>query len=247
MAKLKVMTWNVWLVEKADNILSLIKEIEPDILCCQELTTDSFVNPSRNIPAEISKLAAMNYKYQQILERSGEQYYKIGNAIFSKLPIIDYKFSYIGQTSPDSPNYPYERRVYMEVKLKTDDKTLTVGTTHLSYSHAFKITRKRHEEFNGLIDSVKNHKERFVLPGDLNSLPNSRTIAELKKYFAHAGPSYNEPTWTTKPFSYQGFEASTLDWRIDYIFATRDIKILSSKTVKTEFSDHLPILAEIEI
>lgn len=247
MAKLKVMTWNVWLIEKADNILSLIKEIQPDILCCQELTTDSFINPGRNIPSEISKLLSIDYRYQQVLERPDERYYKIGNAIFSKLPITDYKFSYIGQTSPDSLNYPYERRVYMEIKLKTNDKTLTVGTTHLSYSHAFKITPRRHKEINGLVDSVKNNKERFVLASDLNSLPNSRTVAELKKYFEHAGPPYKQPTWTTKPFSYQGFEASTLDWRLDYIFATKDIKVFSSKVIKTEFSDHLPILAEIEV
>jgi endonuclease/exonuclease/phosphatase family metal-dependent hydrolase len=34
---------------------------------------------------------------------------------------------------------------------------------------------------------------------------------------------------------------------LDYIFASKDIKVASSEIVNTDYSDHLPILVELEI
>jgi endonuclease/exonuclease/phosphatase family metal-dependent hydrolase len=73
------------------------------------------------------------------------------------------------------------------------------------------------------------------------------TEKRLEEMFMHADPNTDRPTWTTKPFSYQGFEADKLDWRLDYIFATEDINVVSNKILETPYSDHLPILSEISI
>ena len=70
-------------------------------------------------------------------------------------------------------------------------------------------------------------------------------MQEIQKYLKNAGPDPSEKTWTTKPFSYKGFEASTLDWRLDYCFVTPDLQITSAEVVKTSYSDHLPILLEL--
>jgi len=36
--KLKILQWNIWFQERAENILKVIKRINPDIICCQEVT-----------------------------------------------------------------------------------------------------------------------------------------------------------------------------------------------------------------
>ncbi len=79
---LKILQWNVWYKEKADSVLNFIKENDPDILCLQELTQDSKVNPSRNIVAEICSLGYETY-YKLTIDRHRE---KMGNGIFSKYP-----------------------------------------------------------------------------------------------------------------------------------------------------------------
>lgn len=61
------------------------------------------------------------------------------------------------------------------------------------------------------------------------------------------GRDYDQKTWTTKPFSYNGFEANTLDWRLDYIFGSSDMVVNSSEMLQTEFSDHLPVIVELNI
>src|SRR5665213_2255253 len=87
MTKLKVMTWNVLYKEDADKILELIKQIKPDILCCQEITTDSYVNPGRNVPEEASKIIDGDYRYLSVLTMLDNLPGNMGNAIISRFPI----------------------------------------------------------------------------------------------------------------------------------------------------------------
>lgn len=97
------------------------------------------------------------------------------------------------------------------------------------------------------MDFFKNNTNRLIFTGDLNVAPNTESIRQIEKRLVHCGPDYRKPTWTTKPFSYNGFEEDKLRWRLDYAFATKDIKVINSKIIKTKHSDHLPILIEIEI
>jgi endonuclease/exonuclease/phosphatase family metal-dependent hydrolase len=131
--------------------------------------------------------------------------------------------------------------------LDINDRQLKVGTVHLSYSTAFAMTQKRLDEGEKLFEAVQDNHEKYILTGDMNAKPNSPIIKKLEDIFIHADPNTDRPTWTTKPFSYQGFEANSRDWRLDYIFATEDINVIENKILETNFSDHLPILAQIQI
>ena len=83
--------------------------------------------------------------------------------------------------------------------------------------------------------------------GDLNAVPSSNLIQELDRNYKHFSPDYSEPTWTTKPFSHEGFEVDSLSYRLDYIFGSDDIELVNSKIISTEYSDHLPIMATVEL
>ncbi len=101
-------------------------------------------------------------------------------------------------------------------------------------------------EVDNLINLIKNKKERYFFTGDLNTPPESYPIEQITQYLKNAGPEYKQNTWTTKPFSYNGFEENDLNWRLDYVFCTPDITIESVKVIETDYSDHLPILVEFK-
>ena len=124
---------------------------------------------------------------------------------------------------------------------------LTVGTAHVSYSHRFEITDRKIMEVNKLIKILKKNKKMFVFTGDMNSTPDSYTIKQLEKILKNCGPDGYQKTWTTKPFDYKDFKETKLRWRLDYVFASKDIRVIRSKIIKTKFSDHLPILVEFEM
>jgi endonuclease/exonuclease/phosphatase family metal-dependent hydrolase len=134
-----------------------------------------------------------------------------------------------------------------EADILINNELITIGTAHLLYTPFFKITQQRLDEAEKLFEVIQNRHERFILAGDLNATPDSSIIKSLEKMFIHADPNTDRPTWTTKPFSYQGFEANSRDWRLDYIFCTEDINVVTNKILETNYSDHLPILTEIQI
>lgn len=244
--KISILQWNVWFKEQADTIVSLLQHQNADIICLQELTMDSYLNPQRNIPNEIAQLG-YHACYEIALSRSGSEHIAMGNGIFSKHPIINQKHVYVQRETPGSNNYAHENRIYIEATVGVHGKKLKIGTVHLSYAHAFTSTEEKRVESDTLLEAIKHNEHDFVLAGDMNATPGSYTIDRLQEHFKNAGPDFAEATWTTKPFSYDGFEANALDWRLDYIFTSPDIKTLSGKILQTEASDHLPLLAELEI
>ncbi|MBI3190117.1 endonuclease/exonuclease/phosphatase family protein [archaeon] len=142
---------------------------------------------------------------------------------------------------------PHIGRAYIEATININGLKMTVGTVHMSFVPYFATTLKKKKEFELLYKILRNKNTRFIFSGDLNARPNSYIVKVLKRNFRHCGPSLKQPTWTTKPFDYMGFKENKLRWRIDYVFATSDMRVLSSKIIKTKYSDHLPILVEFEI
>lgn len=244
--KLSVLQWNVLYKEAAENILKLIREVDADIVCLQELTRDSDMNPKIDIPALIEALGYQSHYFVTLTEES----FVMGDGIFSKYHIISraVEYTHRGKDLPNYDNaYADEPRAYLEAKVNLDEKNLTIGTTHLSYSPRFIPNPARQKEDEKFVSLVSNNHKRFVFTGDFNALPEGKLVQTLLGQFRHAGPNFSRKTWTTKPFTYDGFEANTLDWRLDYVFVTPDIKVLSSKIIQTDYSDHLPVLTTLEI
>lgn len=243
--KLRVLQWNAWDKEKAENIVALIRSVDADLVCLQELTQTSPANPEVDIPAMI---AALGYEplYQITTTRGGPKFARTGLGIFSKWPIIDRRYEPIQKedTTKVPPRYD---RGYLEATVLTSEGRVTLGTSHLSFSYDFqKMTDARRKEADALLRAIGKPKGNYIFGGDLNATPNSYIITELQKMLVPCDPDFAN-TWTTKPFSYHGFEADTLDWCIDYMFATPDMKIVHNEIVKTEASDHLPILTVFEL
>jgi len=171
---------------------------------------------------------------------------QLANAIFSKYPIIDSRTVWINKEQ-GSGNYDDENRAYVEAILDVDGTKLTVGTVHMSYTHQFEPSERKLRETDALVRAIENNKSNYILTGDLNAVPGFQVIRKVEGCVANLGPDYNENTWTTKPFSYNGFKVDTLTYRLDYVFGSRDINVTSSRVLLTKFSDHLPILVKINL
>ncbi len=243
--KLKILQWNIWFKERAENIIKLIKEIDPDILCLQELTVGFDNNNNQDVAKLISKKTNLNYNFA--LAHKFEDNHVQGNGIFSRFPIIENSNFFVLDVK-DSTGYSSEGRVCAVSKIQIEKtKTILLATAHLSYNHKFTETKEKIREVKTLLKYLKKYREKVIFTGDLNISPNTKSIKLIEKQLVHCGPNYKEPTWTTKPFSYNGFEETKLRWRLDYAFATKDIKVISSKIIKTKYSDHLPVLIEVEV
>lgn len=247
--KIKLLQWNIWLKENIDFVLKEIKRIDPDVLCLQELTRDCEFNRNIDTADYLASRLGFDYFFHEAQSWEKGPTRLQGNGIFSRWPIGEKEHYYIQQPpSPESvKNSTEEGRVYIQAKIHVENKPLTIGTTHLTFTPFFEDIAARKQQVDMLVDILKKNTKRFVFAGDLNSPPNSYAIPKLMSFLEHVGPPLEEKTWATKPHDKKGFKVDGLKYRIDYVFTTKDIKAASSSIVKTEVSDHLPIVAELEI
>ena len=238
--RIRLLQWNTWFKEDVENKLLLLKDVGADIYCLQELNINDGNNEFEYIKSKLNLYGAVG---TTDTDHGGQ-----GNAIISRFPINSSETHYIKEPIELRSHFSDEERIYLETEIKiADNQGLEIGTTHMSYTDAFEENQLKKKESDELLNLVGKNRNHYILSGDLNTPEDSRLIKGLEKCLEHSGPDYSEKTWTTKDFDYNGFTANSLEWRLDFIFNTKDIKILSAKVVETEFSDHLPILIEFEI
>jgi endonuclease/exonuclease/phosphatase family metal-dependent hydrolase len=244
---LSLLQWNVWFKEDINNVVGFLKENPTDIICLQELTKSHPVQSGKDTVAFVAEQLGYNFYHKEIpLEDYDGKTILLANGIFSRFPIIDSHFVWINETKADG-GYGDEYRAYVEVTLDVNGEQYHVGTTHMSYTHRFEPTPNKKEETNRLVTELRKHDRNFIFTGDLNAAPESYTVNAANGALRNAGPDFSEKSWTTKPFSYNGFEETELKWRLDYVFATPNVKVMSSKILPTNYSDHLPLRIEIKL
>jgi len=88
-----------------------------------------------------------------------------------------------------------------------------------------------------VIDNIES--ERCILMGDFNVTPNNRVLDPIRERMVDAASAFD-----SEKFS---FPSDRPDRKIDYIFVTPDIKLISADIPDVVASDHRPHIAEIEI
>lgn len=244
--QVSILQWNVWYNEDIRAILAFLKAHPADVLCLQELTI-GHVSFADKTPEYLAEQLGYHCYYKAIpIETTTGKGITLANAILSKFPIKASHFAWINQPRQGG-GFSDEYRAYVEATLDTPGRPLTIGTTHMSYTHRFEPTERKMQETNSLLEQITTHNKNFVFTGDLNASPDSPTIRAISKHLKNAGPVTAHKTWTTKPFDYNGFHEENLKWRLDYVFTTPDIQVQLADIIDTATSDHLPILAICEL
>ncbi len=244
MKSLSLLQWNIWYKEPIALVIPEIKRWNPDIICIQECTSSIGYNSAQLLAQALNY--SLVYKPAQRWSNNPLKQEQ-GNAILSRFPILSSRAVFLQSERQTPEDGSDEGRVYVEAEIELGSTTLTLATTHLSYSPKFIYTPKRAVEADKLIKIIAQKQNNYILTGDLNSPPDSSIVLKIEKDLINAGPAYDQPTWTTKPFDYHGWQEDQLRWRIDYAFTSPDVKVKSAEIPATTVSDHLPILISITL
>jgi endonuclease/exonuclease/phosphatase family metal-dependent hydrolase len=226
---MKLLQWNIFFKENPHRIAQFIKEQNADFVCLQEVTSGYEHHKRKNIALYLrDRLNYHCYYYPgQIFLNHGE-ILAIGNAIYSRLPMLDQRAVLLREMHTHTSDFPLEGRIYIEATFKYK-KGLTIATTHLA--HMPINQRKESNKLHALLQE-QDRRSGYILTGDMNAIPKSRLIKKLSSTLVHCGPELSLLTFK--------------DRRLDYVFATPDIKVSSATLVETSYSDHLPIMVEFE-
>jgi len=230
------MTYNIHVGVGMDKKLDLpriakvINDQKPDLVGLQEV--DRGVERTQHIDeiADLAKLTKMDYAFAFNLPYQGGQY---GVAILSRFRIL----------ATDHRHYKNlreaERRGFIRAEVLAHGQKLNFVTTHLDYQYE----DGRVFETEQLLKALENVAGPLIVVGDFNDVPTGGAYRLMRGSFVDAWSMSNP---NSEGFSYPADKPTK---RIDYIF-TRSADRIKTKRAwipETLASDHVPVVAELEI
>jgi endonuclease/exonuclease/phosphatase family metal-dependent hydrolase len=233
---LRVMTYNIHVGVGLDKILDLQRIAEvingqrPDLVGLQEVDRGVKRTEGKDEIAELGKLTGLNYAFAHNLDYQGGQY---GVAILSRFPIVT-----IDHRKFENKREA-ERRGMIRIEIRVAGRTINFVTTHLDYQYA----DGRLFETEQLLAFLASQRDPVIVVGDFNDEPTGAAYNLMRATF--------QDCWLAGRVTGTGlsYPADQPAKRIDYIFTRNADRIRVKKTwlVSTPASDHLPLVAELEI
>lgn len=228
--QLKILSWNIWIDCNFDQVTEFLKSSNADIVGLQEIVEN---DPKRDIIKALSKLG-YQHAFAPVKKVWGNKTWSDGPAIFSKYNILENKKYTLSKT---------DSRVAVRAIIQAENKILYIFNTHLIHTHQ-QQSDVQDEQVDNLIKLLP--QKQAIVMGDFNATPDSSVINKMRKILTDSDPN-SAPTWSVYPEGCVICNPSDINIRLDYIFITPDIKILSSKVELSRASDHLPISAIIKV
>lgn len=229
--QLKVLSWNIWVDCHFEDFKAFIAEANADIVCLQEVRE---IDPERPVAEFMHNLgyhSALGLK--QLWEKTATPFY-FGPAVFTKNKII----------SSEVYNLSKERTRYaIRADTQIGSEAFHVFSAHLLHTHQ-EPSNIQLEQAQTLLNVLPN--TRTLVTGDFNATPKSETIVLMSETLNNVDPD-NPPTWSMYPEGCPHCNPQGVDTRLDYIFASKDLKTHSPVVGGSKASDHLPISVIVEV
>lgn len=230
--QLKILSWNIWCDGHFDEIAQFLKSFDADIIGLQEVLPHS-----KQIPV-IDLLVSLGYGHIYVpvltahLLNGGSE--EMGNAIFSRYPIINSKTHILSEE---------KKRIAIQADIKLSGNILHVFSTHLVHTHQ-EPSEIQELQVDNLIKILP--EDKTIVMGDFNATYDSNAVKKMTEVLKDTDSS-KSPTWSVYPEGCMVCKPKKIDTRLDYIFTSRDIKTTSPKVENSRGSDHLPISVLVEI
>lgn len=267
---LRVMQWNVhsWNqlgMGKGDwaraytqsEMMDVIRKYNPDVICIEE-----FFEPKKEgrRPSNISELKEMGYKYYYFPAKDLYDKYYTGTAIFSRYPVHDQGAVVLQEDSNMDPlaymdvdvngnlfrfiaihlqSVDFQGKQYRDISGLKKGQRPSVEDSRTILAKLKRGFELRHDQSDKVGKEIEASPFPVVLCGDFNDVPNSGTYFNISRNLQDA--FLQKGVWMGRTFR---FISPTL--RIDYILPAKNFKIRNFKRIKVPYSDHYPLVTDLE-
>ena len=177
---------------------------------------------------ELARLTKMeHYFFAPAINPENEGLY--GNAFLSKIPILNAEIVMIPDPNPRRFVHCYETRCILKAQLEGG---ITVLVTHFGLNS---------DEQENAVKTVLEHikPEKCILLGDFNVEPDSKLLTPIREKMVDTAKFFDEPKLS--------FPSDNPQIKIDYIFVSPDIEVVSADIPFIVASDHRPHTANVKI
>lgn len=243
---MKLLQLNMWGGRLQPQILKLVTEENPDILCLQEAIDIQGGNTALFITVEEIKAAigadyvftspVFSFKY---MSRKAN----FGNSIISKYPIKDSQTIFTGKqyiADFDFLNHDANMRNLQRAVVELPDNSeLHILNHHGHHIHQHKNGDTETMRQCGIIaEQIKKLNGRLILAGDFNLAPHSESLEQINNLLTNLPLKANLKTTRTQ-LTYKKEVC-------DYIFTGDQIKVESFEALDDIVSDHKALIMSFQ-
>jgi endonuclease/exonuclease/phosphatase family metal-dependent hydrolase len=239
---LRVMTYNI----RSGNgdlaaTAAAIRAASPDVVALQEVDVhwaarSAFADQATELGQRLGMQARFAHIYS-IGDPDGAPPREFGVALLSRYPITAFRNDTLTRLSTqDTTPVPTRMPGLLDATVDVHGIAVRVFDTHLDYRRDPAVRRAQVGEMLARIDSDTGPTLVF---GDMNATPAAPELAPLRARLHDAWDSSNGPGFT--------YPAEAPTERIDYVFVSRDFRVLRATVPVTRASDHRPVVVDMEL
>lgn len=250
MSRIRVMTYNVHAGVGLDDkyelerIEEVIRDAGPDVVGLQEVDVHWGPRSSHeNMIGRLAEALGMHAFYAPIYElppaKTAAPPRQFGVALLSRHPIVQAdNMPMTRLSSQDASPTPAPMPGLARVTVGIADTPITVYVAHLDYQLDPAVRKTQVAEL--LNDLESRADSPTLLLGDFNARPDAPELAPLFAALADTWAVRGAEPGFTYPSDFP-------HRKIDYILASSRFRVLTSTTIRSFASDHMPLVAELEL
>jgi endonuclease/exonuclease/phosphatase family metal-dependent hydrolase len=239
---LRVMTYNIAAGHgDLTRIAETICSAEADVVGLQEVDVhwgerSAFADQA----SELAVRCGMDFRFGPIYTfpspEPGATSRQYGVAVLSRHPITEWENHPLTRLSTQAETGPEPLPGFLEVTVDVGGTPVHVFDTHLDYRPDAAVRRAQVAEMLAVIGATDRPT---ILVGDMNAPPEREELAPLFRRFRDAWGEGPDPGHT-----YPGDEPVR---RIDYVFYSGPLRVVSARVVASDASDHRPVVVDFAV
>lgn len=249
---IKVISLNVWHGGRfLAEIIEFLGREKADVVLLQEAYESEFTAEGRFRTVSVLQ-QALGYEHsdfaQAFIQDDPVGLLPQGNAVLSRFPVTSRARHELSESTresyPDEPEFwPIEPRILQHVALAAPDGPLNVFNIHGVWDLDGDNFSEQRQHMRDVILSATHDLPNVILGGDSNAKSSNRAITELEPQLKSVFGTELPSTFNMRQKTNPGYATAA----VDILFVSPNIQVLSKDCPVVNISDHLPLIAELNI
>lgn len=250
--KLKVVSLNIWEGIFLDQAIDFIDSQNPDVVMLQEVYGENDPSDDRQFRTLEILQGSLDLPYSYYIpglrHNRKEGKFLVGNAIFSKHPILSEDVVFFNAPFNDDfvvaneNNHLYPHTL-QNIVIDTPVGDVSVFNLHGTWDLDGDNYSEQRKQMSEAIIKATSGKKRVVLAGDTNAKPTNEAMRNVEQHLTSVFGDNLKSTFNMKRKDNPGYATAA----VDMMFVSPDVKILESDCPNVDISDHLPLVATLEL
>lgn len=253
MVGFKFIQVNIYKGKYLDALLEFLKSESPDFISMQEVTTGKLnsTEDERNLFEVIKNELGYSGAYNEDSKLKGFPDSMFGNAVLSRFPVVDTKVLVLRKFRPmtkeeiesDERIWGIIARHVLDLIVNVNGQKIHAMSWHGAWTAPPADTPETLRQAKMVARYLKSLSEPFILGVDMNNTAQSKT-AQIIDEVAVNHMKGSGVLQTTHPKIHK---IAPRGYLIDYIYSSEHFNLKSLRVPQVTVSDHLPVVAQLEI